>query len=580
MWVFSILTLVGMGGIYFMQGNRYNNNQERQAEGPPKDDSPVVAQLGDYKITSQMIDKQADRMGQQLGGSPNPQQLMQTIGLVLDSNVQQALNYKLMADNGIELTDQDLSAQVASEEAMEIQQRLKPQLVDAKIVDANATDDQVKAALKKQGQDLDKLAADELANLRKSLADPLEKPHILAAYGQQKLLSKLGEKITVTDEQLMHDLDQVTYKRILIRVTGAADAAKASDVLKSLNSGMSFDAAMDKYSGDRPVQGKSVHDLSTTSPRRDLPPDVRSAIDKLKVGQHSDVVNSPEGSLIYELVSVKPISQADFEKTKDSARKAYRESQAGTVLQKAIDDLKKKNPVDWKEPVYKAGYDLNQLITNPPHLADPKKEIDQLKQIEKTCADTQANDGGVLRDAALFRFAAFELLYQKSPVADQQKLTDEHIEVLKNLFNYIDDTQERINLAELLVGKKDGKGATENLITAAQRNLNEMNDDQMSFTTNTRIVSLEARMENEKLISADDKATLDKALSDWKDAYKQIQDDKKKQAEEERKAKEEQQKEEQKQKVQPSPKAPPPTPTPSAAPTTSSSPTAKPSGKR
>jgi len=98
-----------------------------------------------------------------------------------------------------------------------------------------------------------------------------------------------------------------------------------------------------------------------------------------------------------------------------------------------------------------------------------------------------ASDEGVLRVAAVTRFAALDQLYMQSSADDKKNWSIQRIEALSKALEFVEDTDQRLNLAELYEEKKGQKSAPESLLIAANRVLNEIDNPVMSMTTQGRV---------------------------------------------------------------------------------------------
>jgi hypothetical protein len=73
--------------------------------------------------------------------------------------------------------------------------------------------------------------------------------------------------------------------------------------------------------------------------------------------------------------------------------------------------------------------------------------------------------------AVLTRFGAFNQLWLASKPEEQAKLEDERLQTLEDVLVVIESPDVRLDIAELLLKRKDGKGAMDQLLAAANGNL-------------------------------------------------------------------------------------------------------------
>jgi len=552
--------LLGIAGGYLSQGLRGNQRNEEQ-QVTQKDATPPVVAVGDYVVTAGMVDRLAEQNNQRTG-QQTPSGVAINLASALGEEVDAGLTYKLMRENGVQMTDEAILKSIKdqleqSKEVFLIQMRM--QMVQAKQISQNASDEEFRAKLKEQGRDPDKIIADQVSEIATQLKDPGKRALLEVQAGRTMLMDKLATKIQVSDDELKKGYDQLVLKRIVVGPSGTTPAAtRAKDALKAIDSGTSFAAVMNQYSTEKPEKGKAVADLSINSPRKDLAASVQAAIKNLKPGQHTAILNEMEGPTIYQLVSEKPNVPKDFDTKKEADRMAYQKSQVGDQLKKRFDDLKKSDAIQWKEPVYQALYRFQSLLSDPARVPDDAKDKAELKAIADACKDAKADDESVVRAAALTRYIAVTSLYAKSNVAERTAMADERIDAISKVLQFVESSQDRVDLAELYINKKNGKDAAESLYIAANQNINDMQNLVASHELENRIEELEVKLNGLSGVTDDQKKSLEKAIKDYQDAYKEAREAQRKEEEERRKAEEEDKKNAAK-------------PTPSAAPSASPS---------
>lgn len=543
--------LFGIAGSYLLQGVRGNPNRPDAQETVQKDTSPVIAQIGDFEITSKTVQTAAEDSLKQIRTDPAPTEVYGAYGQALERQLQNAMGYRLLKDHGVQVTDADIRKFVEQQLDQSLfQARL--QLQFSKKISEKATDAEVKAELKKEGQDFDASKAQTMARLEQLLKDPNTHRSLEADAGQQLLISKLQDTIKVTDDQLKADFDKLELKRVLIENAGAGSpAVLANEALKAIKGGMSFEDAMNKYSQDRAEKGKARSDAKITKVRRELNGDLRTAIEKLKPGQFTDVVIAPEGAVIYKLISFKPDVPKDYEKTKADLRKSYQQGQVSSVISSELEKLRKSNVVTWKEPAFEAMNRLNQVLTDPKHIPDPKKDAAEFQAILDLCAKATESDETVMKVSALTAYRAFDAIYGLATPAEKKKMADRRIDALTKMLSFVEDTDSHLLLAQLYGEKKDKNNAAENLLTAAHRNVNNLGEMSQSQQIFNRIDDLERKFVAEGLLTPDQQKEIDGTKQEWLEA-KKAQEDEQKRAEQERLKAEEEDRKAQQAKPSPS----------------------------
>jgi hypothetical protein len=177
---------------------------------------------------------------------------------ILTSLLTNAADLDLAKKDHVEVTDEALvkAASTVMDQETEMQKmqlQLKP----------GATQAEIDAAFKKRmGRTPSEIKKLELSNFSKVLAQPDKRALVASALIGPILQDALASQMKPTDAEVRGSYDTYVVKRILISNTPGTDAkAKAAEALKAVQSGMSFEAAMNKYSGEPPQgPGKKVSD--------------------------------------------------------------------------------------------------------------------------------------------------------------------------------------------------------------------------------------------------------------------------------------------------------------------------------
>src|SRR4051812_41561195 len=101
--------LVGIAGGYLFQGMRdFQRKRGEEEAGTKKDVTPAIAQVGDFVITAGMVDAEKSEMVKQGGQDTSPMNEAYYLGTALGDEVNRGLMYKLMRENGIKVSDEDI----------------------------------------------------------------------------------------------------------------------------------------------------------------------------------------------------------------------------------------------------------------------------------------------------------------------------------------------------------------------------------------------------------------------------------------------------------------------------------------
>ena len=144
--------------------------------------------------------------------------------------------------------------------------------------------------------------------------------------------------------------------------TEEAARTKATDLLQKLKTGADF-GTLAKSNSDNAASAAHNGELGTITGDAGLPPDMKTAIFKLKPGEYSDLVRQPNGFYIFKLDSAttKPFD----DQTKDDISKKVKTERGQAVLKTQY----QKYQIDVKDPNF---FDMPQA-SRVPSLANPSQ---------------------------------------------------------------------------------------------------------------------------------------------------------------------------------------------------------------
>ncbi len=496
------------------------------ANGPSSENSdqssgPAVATIGDYKITTGMLQT---RM-QMSASDPNTTSALDAVrsnAQAIEAAVTQGLLVKVAASHGMSLDDKSVMDALSKNFDQSLMMT-RMQLVSMKKLAENATDAQFAAAVKAQtGKTLDELKKSYLDNFRQQLSDSSKRSGVIGQVANDLAMQAIQASIKLSDDDLKQTGYQYSTKRIYINGDKHKDVdphAKAVKILEDLKAKkLTFEQAMDQYTDDVPAQGKKPEEnIFSVDGRTIRVSDDYKPILNLKPGELSDVLAvGPTGAAIYRLDHVQTTPPPDFDKNKAQIRSDYTTTMAAGELQKDLKALKDKGEIKWSSPGYQALYDWYQLDTGQ-DLAK-KSPADQKKvwqDLMKRAEDAKkADQVGGDKAAVLAAYGAFDKIYSAASESEKAALSTQRITMLQDFLGAADSSAVRTDLLDEGLKKKDAGLVTDNL-----KQLAELNAGDLASTGQKRFGDLVAKLDQArglKLLKPEDDKKIQDNLDRWK----------------------------------------------------------------
>lgn len=387
---------------------------------------------------------------------------------------------------------------------------------------------------------------------RKMLAERINGPdslEIKVSYANQILIDHFGSKIPTEEADVLKSYDQYNAKRIVLEKAkhpGEDLVAKMNGIKKEIAGGMTFEAAMDKYSDEAesidPKDAKkkrpkheNVFQLDGTTAQIN---DSYAPVATLKPGQISEPLGFPNSVELYRLDSVTSSAPADFKAKFSEYRQQFIEPRAVTKMQDGITKLKSdKSVINWKSEGYHVLYDKQLFNTDPKNFtADPTARRATLQGILDRAQKAMEDPIGG-RVATLVTYTAMEEIYNATEPKDRAPLEARRDEVLAKLAETLADP----DISMKLVGTYGSRKDKEKLLGAIDKTVDNLMAtlDSKGQRIFAELNSSIDRYAKENLITADDVKNIRAKLEEWKKA--KIDHDKyeavaKKEAEEQKKA--------------------------------------------
>jgi hypothetical protein len=508
-----------------------------QQQGPTaaQEMGPPIATIGSFKVYATSVDAAMAQQLSQFGeaaASLGPEFQARVLAQALQTQLDQGLTLALAEQKGVVLDEKTAIQAYAKEFDNQIQQQRQMLEMTGKLKAGASEQDFIAAMRESQpGFDPEKLKQEQLDKVREALADPARKALVEASIAGLALSEQAAAAIKTTDEDLKADYD--TYKIKRITILGPNGKAQADKVLAEIKSGLSFEAAMDKYSKDSPEPKKKVSESVTTV----VGSTVRSStiyapLPKLTPGQVSEVAVDGENAAIYKLVSKTSDLPKDFAAKKSDYAKRFAMAQAQKTVGDEIKAFKEKpDQVKWESEGYRVLSQYGDLANEPnsPASAYEKVEAAAKKAIE---SDTLGR-----RPAIYALFASNSARYSKASAPEKAKLADERISAITSVLELLESSDLRLELVDLLAAKKDA-AAIEQLMRVAEGNLDPSTAGQATYSG----VDAKLRtLEKAGLANAEQRTKIEEFQATWRkikvEADKAEAEAKKAQAEAEKAAK-------------------------------------------
>jgi hypothetical protein len=458
---------IGMAFImsFFIFGNcsKYQNLSS-QGEGTSTANASVV-EIGDVNVTSDQISQEVARESARQPSSSFDSMAQET-STVLSSELNNAAYQYIAKRDHLDLTDSTIikAADGVIDEEFEMskmQMQLKP----------GASQAEIDAAFKKRMNMTQAEAKKKsLDNVKQMLKKPDDRAKLLDSLIAPVVQSALGDSTKPSDQEVRASYDTFSIKRILVTRNSITDPkgvqakAKAEQALKAIQGGMTFEAAMEKYSSEPPQAGKKIGDSVLNLPRSaiGMQPDYKVLLGQ-KVGFVSPVEESVEGFNIYKITAITNNAPKDFDASRDKYKKQYVQTQVQSKLQDEVKAILASKEVKWDNKGYEALYNYTKTFTMSP------AERDATLQKVVTEAKSAMNNPAEKQPALMAWFEAETSIYRAAGPT-MAKLAPGRIEVLNAVLESSEDYDLRMELVDLYTQQKKGSDALQNLVAASLAN--------------------------------------------------------------------------------------------------------------
>ena len=515
------IVLVLVFAIGFILQGQFGAQQAAQQEAGAR---TPIATIGDFVVLDEAVRMQEAFSREQFAmfrGNPNPVQESEIKAQALAEVVQKGLRLQLGKDKGIQPSDADIKKTVDMQVETDFMRMAQQSGIPPQ---------QFEQRFKEQtGLTLAEAKKKELEARAERLAtDPDFKSDMASLAIDPLLKAAEAKKIKATDADVLKSNATLYLKPIQIDpAEGTTPKQKADKVLAEIRAGLSFEAAMDKYSDYAVAAGKKKSTAESQLSMQSVLLDERLApLKDLKPGQVSSVVDVGSVALIYKLVKVENLAKKEFDKNK----KMYTDRYVNTLASKSIGEQIEKlyGRIKWESEGYKLLFEAARTAR------DPKLTPTAMKaRFKKIAADASQPVDEIGQDAAdAARLFAGSMYWQSATPAEKQAMRKERIAMLREVAEGEIDLM--LELIDLLIAEKDPDAGTF-VLSAVQTN---QDFDDASTANIKKITERFAKAKAAKLVTPEDAKSIQDQLDLWKKEKQQDDLDKKKQAEEDRKLQE------------------------------------------
>jgi len=506
MFVAFIVSFASQGG----QCGRLPKQQSPGQVGTP------VATLGKYSATDSEIRNIVNQDAAQSQSQFGPLDQANAFASGTNYVIAHLLYLGLAADKGINMDDNGVQEAIPSMWNAQVD-RFKQILVSQGKLKPNATAQELADAFQKdadlsRGQTLDQARDSQKEAFNTAFADPTRTELMRAEVARQVLTLREMASLMVTDEEVKNSFNSYTVQMItFVGKTGTEGQQAADKALAEIKGGLSFDAAINKYSTQAPpgaTKKTDTFELRSFTLQSDS---AYKPLLTLKVGDVSPAIDNGQSTVIYKITKITPDPTNGYASQKDSMRSQMLMSMAGAQMQREIEDLKKSGKLVWKSPAYKAMYDfsLGMMATDQAQVA---KDVQEEAQAALT-SDTANQDV-----AALAYFLAESTIYNAAGTTEKKALAKDRITAIETVLKTTESPELRIELADLYV---DANRTPEAIAQYASAAKNNQGTSAGNFTNYSTILARLNKMKEKNQITEEQSKPILADLQAWRDVMAQ-----------------------------------------------------------
>ena len=490
-------------------------------QGPVIPQGPSIASIGQFKATANEVDGLVNSQVQNSQEPVTPLLLAQAYSTSTNNVIDHLFSLALAADKGIVMDDKAVEEAIPSlwsdqlktfRQILEQDVKLSPSATDKDVADAFQKDFSLS-----QGRTLDQQKQKFTDDFNAAFNDPTKRELIRSEVARQQLMEKMSAINSPSDAEVQNSFGTYNVLKLEVQSKPGVDARDiAQKALNDIKGGMKFEDAITKYSNVTPLPGKSLtapQDVS--SMELQFSPNFRPLLD-LKTGDTSGVLDMGQGSFaIFKVIKFTPHVPADFASKKDQVRQTMMQMGPQLQLQEDLEALKTSGKLQWNSEAYHAMYDYSMAANET-----PDKRTPDLKKVQTNAKNAIKGDAENGKVAALAYYIATNTLYADAKPNEKDSYDADRIASMEAVLQETESPDLRIQLVDLYLKKNKTKEAADELETASKMINGGSATDLGNYEM---ILAREDKMDSKDQLPADKKASIEKALADWRSTMIQSQ---------------------------------------------------------
>lgn len=467
------------------------------AQQQTQDETQVttVATVGDYKITDQAIETAFTNESAQFPSNSATSRASLYFAAIY-GEVQTGLALVEAKKEGLTITDQDVERvtndQIAESTAMAQMGKNPPSQTE-----------------------LDQYKQRVLAAVKTALANPEGRIRAYAQAAATLMPRVLANRIKPTDAQVKDSFKQLTTRTIQFKGADVAgDVAKAQ---AELAKGETFEAVADKFSKEKLPNGNKPSKATTVVGSNLTNQPAYAPLLALKVGEVSKPLVTPQGTIIYKILSIKDNLPKDFDKNKESLRSSLAQELGQNQFNDDMKSLAKSVQISWNAPGWKALYDLGLAADEGTSPDDERKRL--LAVYDEAAAARGGSDEASRvngKPAALAMYASIERALTGLNEKEKAKYDDKLLSAISAVREFSPGADIELEAAKVFVRQKNADG----LATALTNAISDDNDfSSTGLATYVEVLKMEK--DNESILGSGGAKLVKEALKTWTDTKAQ-----------------------------------------------------------
>jgi len=293
----------------------------------------VIVKIGDKEIKQQDVNDEVDKFVARMGGQVPPErlaQMRQQIGQqVVDSLIIKTLLENAIAEQGIQITDEEVDAKIK-----ELLASFPGEVtMDLFLEKSGTTEDEFRADMK-ENLKIEKLFDSVISGIEEPSEEELQ-----AIYDERAKEFEVPEMVSASHILIGFDPQDDEQSK-------AAKRAKAEEILKKLKEGADF-ASLAAEESSCPSKARGG-DLGTF-PRGQMVPAFEEAAFSQTVGEVGDIVETKFGYHIIKVTDKKAPHKMAFDEVKERLAKVMLDKEKQTAVQNYIEQLKADAKIEYPE---------------------------------------------------------------------------------------------------------------------------------------------------------------------------------------------------------------------------------------